>query len=81
MTASEEPAGLKQETMSLTLLEELVELRNAYILEMTPKAAGFESLCSVNFGESRHFCNVHVVCALRLVAKHMLSPAQGDIDS
>jgi hypothetical protein len=31
MTASEEPA-VKQETMSLTLLEELFELRNAYIL-------------------------------------------------
>jgi hypothetical protein len=55
MTASEEPAGLKQETTSLTLREEPFELRNAYILEMTPRAAGFGNLRGLVFVDTESY--------------------------
>jgi hypothetical protein len=55
MTASEEPAGLKQQSTSLTLLEEPFALRNAYILEMTPKAAGFANLRGLVFVDTEAY--------------------------
>jgi hypothetical protein len=46
---------LKQEATSLTLLEEPFELRSAYILEMTPKAAGFENLRGLVFVDTEAY--------------------------
>jgi hypothetical protein len=46
---------MKQEAMSLTLREEPFELRNAYILEMTPRAAGFGNLRGLVFVDTEAY--------------------------